>query len=303
MRIVRSKAFDDVTLNALRDLAERSRVTDGHPPFSDDLWDAAVNGQTDLTLALMAGADPSPLLGAAFVGRQGSRRAVELLVDPGHRRRGHGGRLLEQVLDAVDDELWLWSHGDHPAARALAARHGLERARELLQLRRAAVVPVPETAPPPGITVRTFAPGRDEEAWLAVNAAAFAWHPEQGQRTLDDLQAAEAQPWFDPEGFFLAFDTEGELVGFHWTMVHSPDPATPDARPIGEVYVLGVAPSAQGSGVGAHLTAVGLRYLARRPGVDEVMLYVEGDNAAALKVYERIGFRRHSTDVAYRRPS
>nr|WP_187361387.1 mycothiol synthase [Phytoactinopolyspora mesophila] len=288
-------------MDELRALAERAEATDGHAPFSDDLWQHALAGRIDV--ALVAGPDSGGAApkGVAFAGSQGTRRAAELLVDPEARGQGYGAALLTELLSSVDDELWIWSHGDHPAARALAARHDLVRARELLQLRRPASAPVPETIAPEGITVRTFVPGQDEAAWVSANAAAFSWHPEQGSRTLADIRAAEAEPWFDPEGFFIAVDPAGDVAGFHWTKCHPPAPDLPEARPVGEVYVLGVIPRAQGSGLGAHLTALGLAHLASVPGVDEIMLYVEGDNAPALKVYERLGFRRHSVDVAYRR--
>ena len=83
---------------------------------------------------------------------------------------------------------------------------------------------------------------------------------------------------FDPSGLFMAVDEHtGRLLGFHWTKVHSGD--------LGEVYVVGVSPAAQGRGVGATLTLVGLHIaLAERLAkVSEptVMLYVEADNSAA----------------------
>jgi mycothiol synthase len=64
--------------------------------------------------------------------------------------------------------------------------------------------------------------------------------------------------------------------------------------------VVGVDPAAQGRGLGAVLTLVGLHHLAQRlgPGA-EVTLYVEGDNTAAVKTYRRLGFTVFSTDVAY----
>src|SRR6202008_277121 len=102
-----------------------------------------------------------------------------------------------------------------------------------------------------------------------------AHHPEQGSLTQRDLDDRKAQPWFDPAGFFLA-ERGGELLGFHWTKVH-------DAERLGEVYVLGVSPAAQGGGLGKSLTTVGLRYLAER-GLPTAMLYVDADNTAAVAV-------------------
>lgn len=142
------------------------------------------------------------------------------------------------------------------------------------------------------MSLRTFVPGRDEEAWLEVNRRAFAHHPEQGSWTAPDLAMREEESWFDPEGFFLA-ERSGRLVGFHWTKIH-PDP-------IGEVYVVGVDPSAQGGGLGRTLTIEGLRYLRSR-GLADAMLYVDEDNHSAVKMYTALGFTRWSTDVMYARP-
>lgn len=298
--------FSPATVVALAAVAEQARAADGAAPFSDDLWAQAKTARTSVALHITE--DNGQLVGAAFVGRQGDRAAAEVLVAPPHRGAGHGGALVAALLGTATGELWVWSHGDHPAARILADRHRLDRVRELLQLRRGlgpGTAPLPEPQPPAGLELRTFVVGQDEPAWLDVNNAAFAWHPEQGHLTLEDVRTAEAASWFDPQGFFLAV-RDDQIVGYHWTKVHPRDPSpAPGAdhadAPVGEVYVLGVAPEEHGAGIGRALTAVGLRHLAAQPGVTTVMLYVEGDNAAALAVYERLGFEPYATDVAYRR--
>ena len=82
------------------------------------------------------------------------------------------------------------------------------------------------------------------------------------------------------------------MLGFHWTKVHGPA--------LGEVYVVGVDPDAQGRGLGRALTLVGLHHLADRLGpAADVTLYVEGDNAAAVKTYRRLDFDVFARDVAY----
>ena len=198
----------------------------------------------------------------------------------------------------------MWAHGDLPAASGFAQAGGWRRARSLWQMRRAlagtstagtSTADLPEAGFPSDVTVRTFEPGTDEEAWLEVNARAFAHHPEQGAWTRADLDLREAEPWFDPAGFFLA-ERDGRIAGFHWTKVHAKGP---DGVPEGEVYVVGVDPGRQGGGLGRALTLAGLHYLRDR-GLGHVMLYVDEDNTAATRMYTALGFSRWNTDVMYR---
>ena len=238
---------------------------------------------------------------ARFEGGDGTGDAEgELVVAPGSRRQGVGRALLTRLEELAGDRpLRVWAHGDLPGSAELAQRRGYTRARVLLQMRRelAGVDPEPRLRLPEGALVRTFRPGRDEQAWLQTNARAFAHHPEQGSWTPADLRLREAEPWFDPAGFFLAWDGE-RILGSHWTKVHPPGDEGPEA--VGEVYVLGIDPDAQGLGLGRALTDVGLAHL-RSLGLRQVLLYVEEDNAAAVTLYERSGFTRHAVDVSWRR--
>jgi mycothiol synthase len=201
--------------------------------------------------------------------------------------------LLAAAEKAAADGLHVWTHGTRsPLASILEAR-GYRRARVLHQLLLPTLDAVPDEPPlPDGVTVRAFVPGQDEDAWLAVNAAAFATHPEQGRWTHADLAARERESWFDPAGFLLAFGESG-LLGFHWTKVHE------DGR--GEVYVLGVSPAAQGLKLGAALLIRGLHHLRER-GCPAVLLYVDDDNTAAMRLYQKYGFVRADTDVQWSAP-
>lgn len=267
------------------------------------------------------------VVGYAHLTPGGTETSVELLVHPAWRRRGIGRWLAEAAQAMAGAAGRYWAHGDLPAATGLASAMGWHRGRELWQLRRSLSDPVPDPALPASITVRPFRVGRDEDAWLAVNARAFADHPEQGRWTIDDLTAREQEPWFDAAGFFLA-EEAGRLLGFHWTKIH-PSLASCDgtyvphphqaakaakqpagcsetyvpsheagAEGVGEIYVLGVDPAASGHGLGRALALVGLRHL-RDAGLEHAMLYVEHDNAPAVRLYESLGFERWSTDVMY----
>jgi mycothiol synthase len=242
--------------------------------------------------------DPD-LAGYAYLGvaDQAEGRSGELVIHPAHRRRGLGLALARAVLaEEPTLPVRLWAHGDLPGAARLAAATGFRRARTLWQMRRSLRDAVPEPQLPPGVLLRTFVPGRDEDEWIVLNARAFASHPEQGRWIRADLEHREAEPWFDPDGFFLA-ERDGHLAGFHWTKIHTPGAGQP-GEPVGEIYVLGVDPAEQGTGLGRALTLAGLRYLQERE-MPAVMLYVEGDNAAAIRLYSSVGFARSAADVMY----
>lgn len=270
-------------------LADAAGRFDGVHPLSEDVV-LRVRGHVPHRGVHLLARAGDRLAGYAFV-EDGSG---ELIVHPGFRRAGVGTDLLTA---AGPGPLRFWAHGDDPGAAVFAAGAGFSRARVLWQMRRSLLVPLPEIPLPEGVTVRAFRPGIDEQAWLGVNARAFADHPEQGRWTLDDVVSREAEPWFDPAGFLLAVDVTGTLLGFHWTKVH---PASGNEPAVGEIYVLGVDPSGHRRGLGAALSVAGLRHLAAS-GLTIAGLYVDESNSAAVKLYRGLGFEVFKTDVNYRR--
>ena len=291
-------------------MAVACELVDGSPPLSEQTLLELRHPQSRV-LHLLAGTDTSDPDGYGFlrhaahspVGRELEPAELEFMVAP--ERRGHraGTALLGRALaEAGPSGLVAWAHGTLPAARRLAQTNGLVPVRELLRLGRDLTGLAGPDAPagpaaPAGFALRTFRPG-DEEALLAVNAAAFAGHPEQGTLSSSGLADRMAEPWFDAEGLLLAVEdgADDRIIGFHWTKVEPTGSQEP--VPGGEVYVLGVHPDAAGHGLGSFLLSAGMASLARR-GVVRVHLYVEADNAIARRMYERAGFAVEVVDTRY----
>jgi mycothiol synthase len=285
------------TAAAVTELARAAAHSDGVHPLSER------------TLLHLDGEHPGDVHVLAYVGEPGTIEnsglqsarnlvgygalapdgSAELVVAVAFRRQGYGTALLRMLLDHGGARTRVWAHGRLPGADELAQRLGLEVTRELYFLRRTRA-PLPDPVWPDGIAVRTFVPGQDDAAWLKVNAAAFADHPEQGSWTASDLAERLQQPWFDPNGFFLAVSPTGEIAGFHWTKVEDG---------VGEVYVVGVSPSFQGRGLGKSLTLQGLHHLQDTRNLNEIVLYVDGTNTPARSLYTSLGFTTATLDIQY----
>lgn len=265
--------------------AEATRA-DGSKPLSEQFLLSVQSQDPDVT-HLLSYAAGLGLVGYAQcrAGSGGEPPSAELVVSPRARRQGVGSALLAELPPRAR----LWSHASGPAADAAAAfarSQGLEPVRSLHVMGR----PLddgawPEATIPQRYTVRHFEPSRDEDAWVALNAAAFASHPEQGSLTRHDLEQRMAQPWWEPQGLILVVEADDpdRIAAFHWTKVDPPDGVT------GEVYVVGVSPDRQGEGLGKAVTILGLDHLRSR-GLRDVILYVDEENVAAVHTYVGLGF-------------
>lgn len=272
-----------------------ARAADGHPALGDAVWldlehptdDSAGFLVDDRAYAHVAPGD-NAVPGHWTLG---------LAIDPEARRDGTRGALVAAAVAHVaahgGGRMALWVLGASAADDAELERAGLHPARDLYEMR----VPLPiahRPKWPASVHVRPFEPGVDEAAWIEVNNRAFSGHAEQGGWTALTLARRTSEPWFDPSLFLLAFDADG-LAGFNWMKVHE---AADDDPRLGEVYVIGIDPRAQGSGLGRALAIGGLDAVSAR-GIGTGMLFCAAENAPALKLYESLGFRVHRVDRAY----
>jgi mycothiol synthase len=285
----------------LKELIEAATEADGHEPIGEHKFLRLRHGD-DLAIGFMA-YEESRLVGYAHTLTFGDgpdrRVSCEIVVHPDCRREGVGRTLVQYVLRHAEAEgaarLDLWAYNDSPASRKLAAEFGLKVTRRLMHMHRHPGPP-PISPQPDGATIRPFRPGEDDATWVALNNRIFAGHPENGNWTVEDLQARIAQPWFRAEDFLLV-EANGELAGFCWLKVEERG----DEGMVGEVYIIGTAPEHHGRGLGRFLLAEGLLHLSER-GVDAVAVYVEQTNERAIALYWSFEFHHHHVDVLYSLP-
>jgi mycothiol synthase len=286
-----------------RDLATIAERRDEHPAFGDAVWRDLEAGP-ERSRGLVAVEEPDIVGYLRAMARPDDDRALDfaLVVRPDHRDTDIPLRLLEAAIEyaggANADAVTLWIFGADIDSDALADAAGLEPQRELWQMR----VPLPLAGAakwPEGIVVRTFVSGEDDDAWLAVNNAAFVADPDQGGWTPAILAGRIAEPWFDPGGFLIA-DHDGKIAGFCWTKVHPADPPH-EPRALGEIYVIGVDPGHQGLGLGRALVLAGLEHLHDARHLEVGMLFVDAANTPAVGLYRALGFVTSRIDRGYGR--
>lgn len=303
-RIEVHATLDERLLHDVCSLLDDATALAGHPPVGEHKYAHLTSGARDWTGVVAY--DGDELAGYAHVRWNAAgtrpRAATEVVVRPD---RPDPESLAVELLDETrallartgGGLLYLWVHRVVDPADTLAARTGFRVQRELLFMSRPLREPPAPLAAPEGVTVRTYRPGKDEAALLAVNNAAFEGHPEQGDWDEATLRARQELSWFDPEGLLCAWQ-DGRMLGFHWTKWHGHEPTEAAHEPVGEVYVLAVAPEAQGLGLGRMLLREGLQHLHER-GCRTAILYVDASSAGPVALYESEGFAAAYKEVCY----
>ncbi len=285
MLTVHRAVSHDAPPAGLADFVTACTSHDGHSPFEEHTL-LSLDGARQLPHARSEVHEDGVLVACAVLAEGVAGWSVELAVRPDRRGRGLGARVLEDVLGHVASHgggaVRAWVHGPARAAHALAAHRGARPVRRLLVLRRD-LQDLPVDRCHDGVLVRRLDVDdlADRQAWLALSNAAFEGHEDNGGWTLDDLEWRLRTAWTDPARFPVAVDHAGPVAGV-WTKVE------PGSR-LGELYVVAVHPRAQGRRLGRLVVARALRDLVAA-GCDQAELYVDADNAAALRLYAWAGF-------------
>ncbi len=274
----------------MKALVAAAREADGVDPLNENAWFALRSKRPAIHWVAPSPGEAWP---RGYAQLDPDTRSAIIVVDPAVRRQGVGTELLNLVRATKKDPTY-WAFGNLPVSQAFAEHNGMHAVRQLLIMRRDLVKhPVRtgvEDTEPAGVVIRAFQP-EDLNGLVEVNSDAFAGHPEQGDLGVADFEQRMAEPWFDPDGLFLARDDDtGRLLGYHWTKVEDG---------IGEVYAIAVVPDAAGRGIGRALLTTGLRHL-QEQGVQTVILYVEAANERVVQMYRSAGFVEVTRDVSYK---
>ncbi|MBT8213907.1 MAG: GNAT family N-acetyltransferase [Acidimicrobiia bacterium] len=196
--------------------------------------------------------------------------------------------MCERVTEAIPGHVEVWAVDADQSA--VLRRQGWSAGRVLLRLD--IELPITgEVALPDLYRLVTYRP-QDERDFVAANNAAFARHADNSHLTMEEFEARQKLPWFDPDDVLVAKVGES-IAGFCWTKKH---------EAAGEIYIIGVTSGHRGIGLGQALITAGLAHLHDRYEFARAFLYSDADNDAALHVYEAIGFVEASRRWVYVRP-
>ena len=129
----------------------------------------------------------------------------------------------------------------------------------------------------------------DEAALAGIDA--MAWTPASGFPSVIARAGGSFFSAENPPGAHLVGEVDGTVAGYIRVL-----PVTPlrENAHVSGIAGLAVAPGARGRGVASALLAAAEQH-ARERGARKLSLRVLSTNDAALRLYERLGFRREGT--------
>ncbi len=261
-------------------------------PFGEGVWRDLVSPGSGSFAALTL--EQNMPLAAVYASESEQAWSLGLGALPGHLPplAEALGKIVGLGVEQIN--AWVLNSGDTTslAISQLLSTNGFVEERRLLRLEVA--LPVEALSLPTGVTLRAFDAERDTQAWLETNNRCFLGHPEQGDWSIEKFGDRRDEAWFRNEDLLVAH-LDDVFVGFCWTKT-SIETARP---PIGEIYVIAVAPEFSGQGIGSALCSQGLAHLEKKHHSEIGMLYVDVSNTTAIKTYDRLGFKTVREDQAW----
>jgi mycothiol synthase len=207
----------------------------------------------------------------------------DLVVDEPYRRHGYAAA----VLGAAEIELaelgvarvGLNVYGENGTARRLYERQGYHVIRQV----RARHLSDVSGLPPAGVSLEPIGPAEYERRMDITEAT---YPPER------EVRKAMPQGLRTPGMWVFRIVADGQPVGWIWYGLHGPD------RPgMAWIYQLDIDEPFRGRGHGTAALAAAEADLARH-GSRSAGLFVRGENTAAQRLYDRLGFELISQEMS-----
>ena len=195
-------------------------------------------------------------------------------------------RLLERVLQIAPPEMSDIEIGfdkRNERIAEFAQRHGFELVRDHFTM----LFEPTDRSIPLDADIREMR-DTDRDAIVALHERSFERAWPSGEQMLEQLTKGPDRK------IFVLYDGD-ELVGYHFALVD---------REFGEAWIhnIGVAESHRGRGLATRLLRHGLAWMFTFPEVKRIELSVREENAAAIRVYEKAGFRKTRPVRQMRKP-
>ena len=219
---------------------------------------------------------------------------------PGQRRPGLAERLIHMAIDLAQEagaprlRLYIPEQAGWASTAAHVWWFRPVRAQHLML--RSSVTPL-RVSPVPGLLIRPLRSGEDTALLTTLNRAwAGTWNfrPITANALADDLREQRA-------GMLVAVEAANDthIVGTVHALFDSAN-HNPDGSPYAWISNLTTDPAWRGRGLGRALLAAGLARLLER-GAQSVALGVDGNNTAALQLYQSASFTPISTVAIWER--
>jgi len=262
----------------------------GHPNF---------HSENDLFVAEHDGS----IIGYAgvFLERVLKRAILECLIHPMHRKKGIGTKLIRRAVRHAEEAESKVVQACIPQinlpAKNLAARLSFKFIRQFYELQLDFNnIRLPDLEPS-GYIIRNL--GHDEADKLTqLQNRAFADSWGFNPNTPDEISYRINLSSCSPENIMMAY-LKNHPIGYCWTRIMLEDNSAAGGMK-GEIHMLGVDPAYRKKGIGRNVLLAGLADL-KSKGVTIVELTADGEDPAAIGLYESVGFKLCSRSEWYQK--